>query len=110
MNSRCPPLRLLAGSLVAGMLMLGVARLIDVDHFSGTLTTAAPDMIAVSVADETVMFSVSGITMVSLNGKPAAMGDLRAGDSVNVAAQSPGEDGMRLAMRVDAVRNDLYGL
>jgi hypothetical protein len=88
------------------MLMLGVAQVIDVKHVSGTLTAVAPDMLSVAADDETVMFSVSGVTLVSVNGKPAQVSELQVGDSVSIAAQSPGEDGMQLAMRVDAVRND----
>jgi hypothetical protein len=99
-------MRLIAGALVSGMLMLGVARVMDAEHVSGTLTAVAPDMLAVAVEDETRMFSVSGVTIVSLDGKPSQVSELQAGDSVDIAAQSPGEDGMQMAMRVDAVRND----
>src|SRR5687768_16183143 len=106
MNARLPRLRLLAGALVCGMLILGVSRVLDVEHVSGKLTSVAPDMLAVAADDDTRMFSVSGITIVSLNGKPAQVSELQAGDSVNIAAQSPGEDGMQMAMRVDAVRNN----
>lgn len=104
MNATCSRLRLVAGVLVSGMLLLGVARVLDIEHVSGTLVAAAPDMIAVRVEANTQMFAVSGVTTASLNGEPARMADLQAGDSVNVAAQSPGEDGMPLAMRVDAMR------
>ena len=105
MDATCSRIRLTAGALVAGMLLLGVARLMDVEHVSGTLSATAPDMIAVTVETDTQMFAVSGVTMASLDGQPARMADLRQGDSVNVAAQSPGEDGLPLAMRVDAIRN-----
>jgi hypothetical protein len=106
MKVNLPRIRCLAGALVSGMLMLGVARVMDGEHVSGTLTSVAPDMLAVAVGEEIRMYSVSGVTMVSVNGKPAQVGDLQAGDSVDIVAQSPGEDGMQMAMRVDAVRNN----
>lgn len=105
MKPSCSRVRILAGVTVSAMLLLGVARVMDVEHVSGVLTSKASDMIAVAVDDETRTYTVSGITMVSLNGEPAGLDDLHSGDSVTIAAQAPSEDGMQVAMRVDAVRD-----
>lgn len=105
MTFRTSRLQLIAGALVCGMVLAGVTRVLSDDHFSGTLTSVTENMVMVSIGDETMMFAVHGATMVSLDGKPAALADLKSGDTARIMAQQHGEDGARVAIRIDAERD-----
>jgi hypothetical protein len=98
-------LRLIAGALVCTMLLAGVTRVLSDDHYSGTLTSVSENQVMMSAGDETKMFAVHGATMVSLDGKPASLAELKAGDSARIMAQQQGDDGAHVAIRIDADRD-----
>lgn len=99
-------LRVLAGAMVAGLFLLGVARAVPDKHYSGTLTTVSADQLVMTVDEESITFVVNGSTMISLDGKPASTSDLMAGDTARVMAAQQGEDGTRVALRIDAERDE----
>lgn len=97
-------LQLTAGVLACGLFLAGVTRVLGNDHFSGTLTWVSEQEVRMSVGDETKMFTVHAATMISLDGKPAPLSDLKSGDRARIMSQ-PGDDGTHIAVRIDADRD-----
>lgn len=97
-------LQFAAGALACGLFLAGVTRVLGDDHFSGTLTWVSENEVRMSASAETKMFAVQPATMISLDGKPAPLSDLKSGDHARILAQQ-GDDGIHVAVRIDADRN-----
>lgn len=90
---------------VMGMLLAAAAPAFAAAEQAGTIHSASETQLVLRVGTEPVPFQVNGRTSVTLNGKAAEIGDLKAGDTATVDF-SESDDGEKTATTIDAQRQD----
>lgn len=89
---------------VTGLLLVAAAPAFAAEQ-AGTIRRAGDTQLVVQVGTESVTYQVNGQTTVTLNGKEAEIGDLKAGDSATVE-YSESDDGEKTATTIDATREE----
>jgi hypothetical protein len=73
------------------------------EMFEGRIHGIAENQLMFTVADDEMTFVSSAATKVTLDGEPSALSELKPGDRAQITGET-GEDGMHLAIRIDATR------
>jgi hypothetical protein len=96
-------LRILPAAIAAVLTFGVLARAADVDYKGKIKSASASRIVIATVADAGVTIRIGDQTEITISGKPAGSGDLKAGDFVRVsAAESDG--GILMATRIAVSR------